>query len=145
MNQKHGLDATLHARIGELSEHGNALSDAGNYEQALECFERALNLLPPPPEDWEAGLWLMVAIADTHYLSGDSNKALQLFKRAMQCPDALGNAFIHLRLGQCHHDLGDQSKAADELARAYMGDGIEIFEGEPPQYLEFLRTRMRGI
>ena len=145
MNQPRELDDALHDRISALSEKGNELSDAGRHSSALECFEQALALLPPPVEDWEAGLWLLVAIGDTHYLSGQTGKALDAFKRAMQCPDALGNGFIHLRLGQCHFDLGNLPKAGDELARAYMAEGPEIFNDEPPCYLEFLRTRMRGI
>lgn len=33
-------------------------------------------------------------------------------------------------------------KAADELARAYMGGGIEIFMEDDPKYLEYLETKI---
>lgn len=63
----------------------------------------------------------------------------------MHCPDGIGNPFLHLRLGQVLFDQGDQDAAADELARAYMGAGPEIFDHEEPRYFAFLSTRMQGI
>jgi tetratricopeptide (TPR) repeat protein len=142
---KRELDDALHQRIVELSERGNQLAEAGQPDAALAAFEQALALLPAPFEDWEAGLWLQVAIGDTHFGEGRLQPALQAFQLAMRCPDALGSPFIHLRLGQIHHDLGQLDKAADELARAYMAEGPPTFEGEHPRYLAFLRTRMHGI
>jgi hypothetical protein len=56
---------------------------------------------------------------------------------------ATGNPFLHLRLGQCRFELGDLDRAADELARAYMGDGEDVFEDEAPKYLAFLKTRLQ--
>jgi hypothetical protein len=41
--------------------------------------------------------------------------------------------------------LGDEYRASNELARAYMGGGPEIFENEDPKYLTFLRRFMQGI
>lgn len=58
---------------------------------------------------------------------------------AVTGPDGLGNPFIHLRLGQCALELGDEDQAKDELIRAYMGDGPGIFEEEEPKYFEFLK------
>ena len=60
---------------------------------------------------------------------------------AMHCPEAIGNPFLHLRLGQCQFELGSLDRAADELARAYMGAGEEIFEAAD-KYFEFLKTRL---
>jgi hypothetical protein len=59
----------------------------------------------------------------------------------MQCPDAVGNAFLHLRLGQCEYELGNMDRAADELARAHAVGGAEIFEGAPAKYFAFLQAK----
>lgn len=61
----------------------------------------------------------------------------------MTCPGAVGNPFLHLRLGQVLLDLGDEAGAADELMRAYMGGGAEIFSLEEPRYLAFLGTKAK--
>ena len=49
----------------------------------------------------------------------------------------------HLRLGQALLEQGEQDRAADELIRAYMGGGPELFERDDPKYLAFLSTRAR--
>ena len=56
---------------------------------------------------------------------------------------AIGNPFLHLRLGQCHFELGNLDGAADELARAYMSAGDEIFVGAD-KYFAFLKTRLEA-
>ena len=59
---------------------------------------------------------------------------------AVMCPKGLGNPFIHLRLGQCQFERGNLERAADELMRAYMWSGADIFAKEDPGYLLFLGT-----
>jgi len=54
---------------------------------------------------------------------------------AMHCPDAIGNPFLHLRLGQCQFELKALDRAADELMRAYMGGGPDLFKLEDPKYI----------
>ena len=63
----------------------------------------------------------------------------------MHFPNAIGNPFLHLRLGQCQFELGNLDRAADELMRAYMAGGPELFEDEDARYLRFLATRAEGI
>ena len=82
---------------------------------------------------------------DAHFLNGNYAAALSALEQAMRCPDAIGNPFIHLRLGQTQFELGNKDRAADELMRAYMGAGAEIFAEEAPKYLEFLGTVAEGI
>jgi hypothetical protein len=48
-----------------------------------------------------------------------------------------------MRLGQCQFELGNKERAADELARAYMAEGSEIFKEEDPKYFAFLKTRLK--
>lgn len=46
---------------------------------------------------------------------------------------------MHLRYGQVLLDAGEPDAAADELMRAYMSEGSEIFAADDPHYLEFLK------
>ena len=140
------LDDALYAKVLALSEEGNRLiEEDDNLPAALDAYGEALALLPLPIERWDAALWLLIALGDSHFLLGQYDQAYDFLARAMRCPDALGTPFIHLRLGEIQFERGNLDKAADELARAYMGDGPEIFDTEDPKYLTFLRTRMRGI
>lgn len=142
MEQEQPLDELIHDQITELSAEGNALAEQGRCLEARTKFVQALELLPEPHLRWEAATWLWTAIGDMHFLLGDAEKTLQCYVNAVQCPGGLGNPFIHLRLGQACFDLGDLDKAADELTRAYMGAGLDIFMQDDPKYLSFLETRI---
>ncbi|MET3623562.1 tetratricopeptide repeat protein [Burkholderia ambifaria] len=139
------LDDVLYERIGALSEAGDALVEDGDYAGALEKYWQAFDLLPEPRTNWEAGTWLMAAIGDTNFHQADYEAGRDNLGHAMHFPNAIGNPFLHLRLGQCQFELGNLDRAADELMRGYMGGGPELFEDEDDKYLRFLATRAEGI
>jgi hypothetical protein len=60
----------------------------------------------------------------------------------MRCTGAIGNPFLHLRLGQVQFELGNHARAADELSRSYMGAGSEIFAKDDEKYFNFLKTKV---
>ena len=137
------LDPATHQRIADLAEEGNALADAGDFEGALSAFRAAVSLIPSPIHDWEAATWLFTAIGDVLFLKGAFAESQYYLEQALRCPDAVGNPFIHLRLGQACFELGDMDCAGDQLARAYMTGGDEIFHEEAPKYQEFVRSLLR--
>jgi tetratricopeptide (TPR) repeat protein len=136
------LSSSIHQQIAELCQRGDALVDDENYAGGRESYWGAFKLLPEPREQWEAATWILGAIGDAHFAEGDYAGALHALGHAMHCPDAIGNPFLHLRLGQCQLELGNLERAAEELARAYMGAGREVFDAEDPKYLAFLSTRI---
>lgn len=139
------MDDGLHRAIVRHTNKGNRLFDQDRYEDAQREFEEALKLIPEPIEDWEAATWVLSSIGDCLFFLGDYAGAHEQFAHAVACPGGLGNAFVHLRLGEVQYEQGNQDRAKDELARAYMAGGPEIFAQEDPKYLAFLRRFMRGI
>lgn len=135
------LDETL-KRIQKLSANGDALAEEGRYPDALKKYWTAWDLLPDPKTNWEAATWLLAAIGDANFLNGDYTAGRENLSNAMHYPGAIGNPFLHLRLGQCQLELGNEDRAADELARAYMAEGHQIFEEDDPKYLAFLKTKL---
>jgi tetratricopeptide (TPR) repeat protein len=131
----------VHERIADLCKEGDALVSAGRPDGARQKYIAALKLLPGEPRLWEAATWMYVALGDVHFHSRDFDKAFKCFYNAVQCPKGLGNPYIHLRLGQLHFERNEFDKAADELTRAYMGGGIDIFMEDDPKYLAFLETQ----
>ena len=88
-------------------------------------------------------MWLFTSIAECHFVAGDFVAARRNALKAVRCPGGIGNPFVHLRLGQAEFELGSMERAKDELARAYMGGGDEIFEGDDPKYWRFIREILR--
>lgn len=133
------LDQTLHRRVAELCERGDAHVEAGEYDRAIERYEEALSLLPRPLSRWNAATWVLTAMGETFYFLKDYRQARSTLEEALRCPRGLGNPFIHLRLGQAALELGDEDLARDQLGRAYLGAAEEIFAGEDPKYAALAR------
>jgi len=134
-----GLPTETHDKIVQMSEQGHVLAEQGKWQEAADTFRGALALLPEPRSQWEAATWLLGSIGDVSFQMKAYEQAAQVLTEALSCPAAIGNSFIHLRLGQCQLELGDTERAAEELARAYAIEGKGIFAAEDPKYLAFLK------
>jgi tetratricopeptide (TPR) repeat protein len=137
------LDEKTYKTIQAHCAAGDQLTRAQRYREAIAEYNRAWELIPRPKNDWEAATWVLAAIADASYLGGYKTSAREALEYAMTCPGAIGNPFLHLRFGQVLFDAGEHDAAADELIRAYMGGGRELFAAEDPKYLAFLGTRAK--
>jgi tetratricopeptide (TPR) repeat protein len=133
------------AEIQNLCKLGDEHAEGGRHSEALKAYWSAWALIPEPKTNWDAATWVLAAIGDANFLSADYAACRDNLTAAMSCPDAIGNPFLHLRLGQSQFELGDLDRAADELMRAYMGAGPEIFKDQDPKYLSFLKTRAKDI
>ena len=136
------LDHKTHSEIKTLYQLGDALAEKGNYPQALTEYWNAFDLIPEPKNEWEATTWILAAIGDANFLGKEYQAGIDNISNAMHCPGAIGNPFLHLRLGQCQFEMGDLDQAADELTRAYALEGEELFSEDDPKHLDFLKTRI---
>lgn len=136
------LASDVQERVTEYACAGDDLAERGEYAAAAAEYNQAWQLLPSPKNDWEAAMWLLTSIGDAYFHSRHLTSARKALEYATTCPGGLGNSFIHLRLGEVYFEQDQLDAAADELARAYMGAGRDIFAAEDPKYLEFLSGRM---
>lgn len=137
------LSDEIYDQIKALSSEGDEFAEAGCYQEALEKYCVAWDLLPEPKTNWDAALWIQAAIGDANFFRGDFETSLNNFLRAMQVEGAIGNPFLHLRIGQCEFELDNDERAVDEMCRAYMSEGFAIFENEDPKYFQLLKTRLQ--
>lgn len=135
----HELPIELHEPIDRLAEQGNTLMERGSYVEAEAVFREGLEMLPPPLERWSATLWFLTSIGDAQWMAADHQRGIDTWRDAILY-GGLGNPFVHLRRGQTLFELGHQDEAADELLRALLIAGAEIFAGEPSIYWEFITT-----
>ena len=140
MSTDEELDGETSARITTLSAQGDDLVSSGQFREALARYRDAFSLIPEPFSKWEASTWLLTAIGETYFFNREYDKARDALQDAMHSPGAIGNPLIHLRLGQVQFELGNFERAKDELARAYMGAGEDIFDGEDRKYFDFVKS-----
>jgi tetratricopeptide (TPR) repeat protein len=138
------LEESIYVQIQALCSRGENLVDVGEYEEALDVFWSAWDLLPEPKTAWDASTWILAAIGDVNFQQEDFEAGRDNLAMAMHCPDAIGNPFLHLRLGQCQFELGNLDRAADELARALLIESPKLFESEDPKYLQFIKGRLKA-
>lgn len=133
------LEDKLYQQIEALSEKGNQAADESNFDGAISKFLQAFELLPHPKEEWEASTWLLASIGDMYFQKGDYTSAKKYLNDAMNCPDAVQNPFINLRLGQVLFETGECEKSKEYLLRAYMMEGEDIFVNEEERYLDLIK------
>jgi len=132
------LSDKIHDKIITLSDEGDFLLENEKTDEALEKFQEALVLVPSPKSDWEASLWLYAAIGDSFFIKEDFKKALGAFRDAYNCPEAVNNPYINLKIGESYFELEDFEKAKEFLLRTYMLEGKEIFEDENEEYFALI-------
>lgn len=137
------LDDAIHCHVKELCGEGDALAKAERFLDAAEKYQAALKLLPEPVHRWTAATWVFTALGDVSFLSGDFERARTALLEAMHCPGGIGNPFIHLRIGQAQFELGNEILALDELTRAYMGGGKEVFRDEDDKYFAMVKQNLK--
>ena len=137
------LPEKLYEKIETLSEEGNLFFDDDCFEAAIDKWPQALDYVPSPKSDWEATYWLCTSIGDAHYQLSRFGLAREFFFDALNAPGGESCPFVYYRLGQCEARLGNMEAATENLLRAYMLDGVDIFEGDPEgaHYLKMLESQ----
>lgn len=132
------LNDEIYDQITQLAEEGDKLLTNEKLEEALKKYHAALALLPSPKSDWEASTWLYTAIGDAHVVNQDYHLALDAYTTVLKCPDGISNPYTWLMIGESHYEMDQYEKAKENLLRAYMLDGEEIFEGEESKYFKLI-------
>jgi tetratricopeptide (TPR) repeat protein len=133
------LQDDLYEEILSLCSEGDELVDTSKYDEAIELYLKALELVPSPKTDWEASTWIYTALGDTCFIKGDYKSAKNYLYDALNCPDGIGNPFILLRLGETLYEIKEAGKAKEYLLRAYMLEGYSIYEDQEEKYFALIK------
>lgn len=132
------LDAKLVTKIRELCYQGYVQYDERDYRRALRTFYQAWLLVPKPQADWREAGWVLTAIGDAYFKTQQYSQAVEALRSALLCPAAKQSPFIHLRLGQCLYELGEDDRAHEMLHKALALGGSKVFAKEAPKYRRVL-------
>lgn len=133
------LDDKVYNQIVQQCEEGDILFEVEQFDQALEKYLVALDMVPAPKTDWEASTWLYTVIGDTYLIKDDYEMAKSNFYNALNCPDGISNPLILLRLGESLFECGELEKAKEYLLKAYMLEGYKIFFEEDDKYFDLIK------
>ena len=134
----------LQSELDELAEEGNKYFDNNEYDKALEIWKRALDLIPEPKKRISETVWFLTSMGYIYFLQGKYEEAFDNFEDARNnlSGEGINNPFILLRLGQSAFELEKKELATENLLRAYMLEGKEIFEEDDKKYFEFLKSNV---
>ncbi|MCC9644341.1 hypothetical protein LOC71_18850 [Rhodopirellula sp. JC740] len=135
------IDDDADMAIQDLLEQAEGFFAGSNFDDAIGAFNDILKLLPEPHFEYDYATRAYTGIGDAYFSKRDYQNCLAALETAKRCDGGLGNPFVHLRLGQAYLKLGNEENAADNLMRAYMAGGGEVFDEEAPEFLAFLRTK----
>lgn len=132
------LSEEIYQEILILTNEGERLMENGEFDSCIMSFEKALEMIPYPKYDWEATTWIFLAIGDAYFFKLDYPQSILSFQEVLKCPDGIENPFTYLRLGQNYFEIGDMVNAKENLLKAYMLDGNDIFEQEDIKYINLI-------
>lgn len=134
------LGDDIYGAAVRLYAEANASLERGDFASAVRTLAAAGDELPRPFENWDASTSILSKMAEAYWRARAYPQALKALQHAMHCPHAIGDPWLHLRLGQVQLELGNLTRASDELARAYMGAGRAVFAKEDPKYFAHVQS-----
>lgn len=119
-------------------DSGDKAMESESYDSALAYYQKALEEIPSPKQDWEISLHVYTALGDVCFNMQDYENANYYYNQALQCPDGTANGYVWLGLGQTYYEMDEEEKAKDALMSAYMLEGKEIFEENNGEYFHLI-------
>lgn len=144
IQNKKEISEQLQYELDMRAEEGNKYFDNNEYDKALEIWKKALDLIPEPKKNFSEAVWFLTSIGDIYFIQEKYEEAFNNFEDAKNnlSGDGINNPFILLRLGKSELELGKKELATENLLRAYMLEGKEIFEEDDKKYFEFLKSKI---
>jgi len=130
--------------MDECIAKGDDAMEAENYDDAVNWYQQAYDVLPDPKEAWEPSGYITAAMGDALFNARKYTEALVQLQIANIFYEGEGkaNPFVLLRLGSAYVELGQEEDAIPVLNQAYKMEGSDLFE-EDKKYLKFLKKHIQ--
>lgn len=125
--------------LQDLCNKGNEAFDDEKYDEALDYFQKAWDMIPLPKGLYDATIWVASALGDTLFELEQYEKSKAYFEEAYYAPEGKLNPFVNLMLGKCYYVLDKKEEAVPYLKMAYELEGEEIFEDEETELIELAK------
>lgn len=132
------LPESVQKQVAIILTDSTSLIAKKDYRKAVESAVKAIEAIPESQEKHKEMVEILATIGEANFRAKAFEQARRALSDAMHFPGAIGDPWLHLRLGQAQLELGNHERAKDELARAAMGGGKEIFASEDPKYWKYI-------
>src|SRR5436190_2515901 len=112
------LPKELSDLIDGLCRQGDQFAGMEQYDDAIDKYGQAWDLLPEPRDQWPAATWILMSAGDAHFRLKEFEEAAEILSDALDYPHGDENPFLALRLGQSLLELGQLNDAANALKEA---------------------------
>ena len=129
--------------VDNLCREGDRFAGIDQFDDAIEKYQAAWDLLPTPQNQCLAATWILVSVGDAYFGLKEYDTASEILLDALDYPDGQANPYLYLRLGQCLLETGQLDDAADALEEAFRRGGDALFEDDDPKYLVFVKTQLK--
>lgn len=122
------LPVHIYQNILECLEEGKLFFADGKYIKAIDCYDKALDLVPIPKDDWQITTNIFVVLGDVYYKLENYGISDYYYNKALESNFGIDNAYVWYVLGRNYLKMCDKEKSIDSFLRAYMLDGKNIFK-----------------
>ena len=129
----------VYNQVQKIVDQGDTELSAREFELSVKKYNKALSLIPSIYRQCEIAICILSSLSEAYFQLHMYDKALVYLRELINCPNVIGNPFVNLRLGQVQLELGNYAQAQEELYKAYTSEGEEIFLGDDPKYLNFIK------
>jgi hypothetical protein len=102
----------------------------GKFKDAYDILFKTYNSLPKNEMDGQIGRYLLIRIAHIYIYSKMWDEAMGMMVDIMHYPNSVGNPLLHLRVGQIALELKNRDIYQDNLSRALIMGGLDVFSDE---------------
>lgn len=134
------LAPDLAERLTATATTGEEFMNRSAFALAADQYVQALQLVADAQGDWGMTTWLWASLGEARFMARAFDTSAEAFGEALECTGALGTPFLHLRLGQCALEVGDEPAAMAHFSRVHALHGSEAFACEEAKYLEFFQS-----
>lgn len=131
----------LEEAIVSIVEKGNELHDGKSYEEALDEYNKAWELLPEPKLEWEIACWIASCIYSVYFDMAAFPKSKEWAEVALQTRGSDIDTAPLINLGMVCYELAQYDESYKYFDDAYSYGKAHAFKERPKKYLDFYLSK----
>lgn len=126
-------------------EKGNELHDVKSYEEALDEYKKAWELLPDPKLGWEVSSWISACIYSAYFDMAAFKKSKEWAEITLQTRGSDIDTAPLIDLGMVCYELEEYDESYKYFDDAYSYGKARAFKERPKKYLDFYLGRKKEL